>query len=216
MGFPLGTQENLAQLVLRASVKLYIPWQFGVDYDVIGQGSSQPLFDEQLRVRSLLRSQTKTEWLIVSTGAFMSLVFLAAFGMVDRGQRTVRALGSWGDSFTSTTAEDIGRMTAEVVWDRGGLRNQVVHIGSDTLTYNQLADLVEKKWGEAAGQAKWKRELWDQDVITKQLAAEPESVMPKYRMIWAVGRGVSWPMEQTENAKRGISMTGVSEYMDRL
>ncbi|KAJ2926353.1 hypothetical protein H1R20_g10747, partial [Candolleomyces eurysporus] len=216
MGFPLGTQEKLAQLVLRANVKLYVPWQFGVDYEAVGQGSSQQLFDEQLRVRALLRSQTTTEWLIVSTGVFMSFVFLAAFGMVDREQRTVRALGSWDNSFTSTPVEDIARMTAEVVWDRRDLRNQPVHIGSDTLTYTQLADLVDKKWGQGAGQDKWKRELWDQEIIAEQLAAEPDSVMAKYRMVWAVGQGVSWPMDQTENTKRGISMTGISEYMDRL
>jgi hypothetical protein len=42
--------------------------QFGGDYDAIGRGSAQPLFDIQLDVRDLLRAQTKTEWVIVSVG----------------------------------------------------------------------------------------------------------------------------------------------------
>jgi hypothetical protein len=63
-----GFQLKLARAVLQAGVKRYFPWQFGVDYDVIGRGSAQDLFDEQLDVRDLLRSQDRTEWVIVSTG----------------------------------------------------------------------------------------------------------------------------------------------------
>ena len=35
------------------------PGKFGVNYDVIGRGSAQDLFDEQLEVRDLLRSQRR-------------------------------------------------------------------------------------------------------------------------------------------------------------
>ncbi|KAF7360138.1 Isoflavone reductase family protein [Mycena venus] len=67
-----GTQIKLARAVLAAGVRRYIPWQFGVDYDVIGRGSPQNLFDEQLDVRALLREQTDTLWKIISTGMFTS------------------------------------------------------------------------------------------------------------------------------------------------
>jgi hypothetical protein len=49
-----GTQRRIAQAALLAGVKRFVPWQFGVDYDVIGRGSAQDLFDEQLDVRDLL------------------------------------------------------------------------------------------------------------------------------------------------------------------
>lgn len=52
-----GTQLKLANAALKAGVRWYLPWQFGVDYDVIGRGSAQDLFDEQCDVRDLLRSQ---------------------------------------------------------------------------------------------------------------------------------------------------------------
>jgi NmrA-like family len=65
-----GFQLRLAHAVLEAAVKRYFPWQFGVDYDAIGRGSAQDLFDEQLDVRDLLRSQRRMEWVIVSTGMF--------------------------------------------------------------------------------------------------------------------------------------------------
>jgi hypothetical protein len=41
--------------VLQAGVERYVPWQFGVDYDVVGRGSGQEVFDEQSDVRDMLR-----------------------------------------------------------------------------------------------------------------------------------------------------------------
>ncbi|EBX3265615.1 hypothetical protein DRT26_05920 [Salmonella enterica subsp. enterica serovar Oranienburg] len=58
----------MTRAVLEAGVKRYFPWQFGVNYDVVGKGSGQPVWDEQYDVRTLLREQNVTEWVIVSTG----------------------------------------------------------------------------------------------------------------------------------------------------
>ena len=35
-----GTQMKIAEAALAGSVKRYFPWQFGVDYDVLGRGSA--------------------------------------------------------------------------------------------------------------------------------------------------------------------------------
>jgi hypothetical protein len=67
---------------LQARIPRYFPWQFGVDFDVIGRGSPQDIFDAQLDVRELLRSQQQTEW-VISTGMFMSYLFEPEFGVVD-------------------------------------------------------------------------------------------------------------------------------------
>ena len=123
-----GTQLKLTRAVLQARVKRYVPWQFGVDYDVIGKGSAQDLFDEQLEVRELLRAQRTTEWIIVSTGMFTSFLFEPAFGVVDLAKNTVHALGSWDTQVTVTTPEDIGMLTAKIVFAKprqsGGLRGR--------------------------------------------------------------------------------------------
>ena len=68
-----GTQIKITQAVLKAAVARYFPWQFGVNYDVVGKGSGQLVWDEQLDVRQLLRQQSATDWVIVSTGIFTSL-----------------------------------------------------------------------------------------------------------------------------------------------
>lgn len=99
-GLPAGTQLKSAQAALEAGVKHYFPWQFGMDYEAIGKGSSQELFDEMLEVRRLLRSQSTVEWTVVSTGLFMSYLFLKDFQVVDLAQRTVHALGSWENAIT--------------------------------------------------------------------------------------------------------------------
>ncbi|PON29916.1 hypothetical protein TGAM01_v201282 [Trichoderma gamsii] len=211
MGLPSGTQTKLARAALEAGAEhqlRYLPWQFGMDYDAIGLGSSQDLFDEQLGVRALLRDQSSTEWLIVSTGLFMSFLFVPAFGVVDLASKTVRGLGSWDNRITLTTPEDIGRATAEVVLDPRGLVNQCVYVAGDTLSYAQVADLLDDRFG-----THFRRELWDLDELARQMREQPDSVMVKYRDTFAQGTGVAWGQEKTLNRARGMDMTDVKAYL---
>ncbi|KAJ4158358.1 uncharacterized protein LMH87_008888 [Akanthomyces muscarius] len=207
MELPSGTQTKLAEAACQGRAKRYFPWQFGMDYDKIGQGSSQDLFDEQLAVRRLLRAQSETEWVIVSTGLFMSFLFLAAFGVVDLDKRTVRGLGSWDNRITLTTPEDIGRVTADVMLDPQGIKNQVVFVAGDTLSYKKVGDLVDAHHGK-----EFHKELWDLDVLAQQLRQDP-NVMVKYRETFAHGVGVAWEMEETINYERGIKMTDAKTYL---
>jgi NmrA-like family len=90
-----GTQRKSTAAVLKAGVERYVPWQFGVDYDVVGRGRGQDVWDEQLDVRDMLRAQSGTHWIIVSTGMFTSFLFEPSFGLVDLEKGRVHALGSW-------------------------------------------------------------------------------------------------------------------------
>lgn len=104
-GLPAGTQLKSAQAALQSGVGRYFPWQFGMDYEAIGRGSSQALFDEMLDVRDLLRSQRAVGWTIVSTGLFMSFLFLKEFQIVDTAAKTVHALGGWDNRITVSKSE---------------------------------------------------------------------------------------------------------------
>ena len=64
MAVPPSTQIKVAQAAIEGSVVRYFPWQFGGDYDAIGCGSPQDLFDIQLDVRDILRAQTEMEWVV--------------------------------------------------------------------------------------------------------------------------------------------------------
>ena len=175
MGLPPGTQLKLSKAALEGKVKRYFPWQFGMDYDAIGEGSPQDLFDEQLQVRSLLRGQSDTSWVIVSTGLFMSFLFLADFGVVDLDKKIVRGLGSWDNRITVTTPRDIGRVTADVILQPGDIRDQPVFTAGDTVSYGALAEKLDRRFGVT-----FERELWDNEELKRQFDEDP-NVMVKYR-----------------------------------
>ncbi|GAS99682.1 isoflavone reductase [Mycolicibacterium canariasense] len=202
-----GTQRKLAQAALTAGVSRYFPWQFGVDYDEIGRGSAQPLFDEQLDVRDLLRRQNATEWVIVSTGMFTSFLFEPAFGVVDLAANTVHALGSWDNEVTLTTPEDIGVLTADIVFAEPRIHDAVVYLAGDTISYRELADIVERVRGAAVT-----RQVWTTGFLADQLRRQPDDTMRKYRAVFARSTGVAWPKAQSYNAARGIGTITAEEW----
>jgi hypothetical protein len=209
-----GTQTKLAQAAIESGVKRYFPWQFGVDYDVIGPGSAQDLFDEQLYVRNLLRAQQRIEWVIVSTGMFTSFLFEPAFGVVDLANSTVHALGDWDTRLTITTPEDIGLLTATIVFTQPAFANQVVYVAGDTITYAQLADVVE-----SALERNIERAQWSVPMLKAELAKAPDDQLSKYRLVFAQGRGVAWDKAGTFNADQNIELVTlerwVAEHSDR-
>jgi len=204
-----GVQLKITRAVLNAGVKRYVPWQFGVDYDAIGKGSAQDLFDEQLDVRALLRAQERTEWLVISTGMFTSFLFEPAFGVVDLARNTVHALGGWNTQVTVTTPEDIGLLTARILFTRPRLANQVVFVAGDTLSYGQLADRVD-----AALDRKVHRIEWTAQKLNDDLAAAPDDQMRKYRAVFAQGKGVAWDKRHTFNAAHGIELTTTADWIN--
>ena len=205
-----GFQLKLANAVLEAGVKRYFPWQFGVDFEVIGRGSAQDLFDEQLDVRELLRSQNDTKWVIISTGLFTSYLFEPFFGVVDFDGKVINALGSPDTAVTVTTPEDIGRLTAEIFFEKPVIENSIVYIGGDTSTYGQFGDLIESLSGQ-----KFKRTVSDLKELENDLNNDPTNFVKKYRSIFGSGRGVSWDFKTTFNFKKGIKTTSASEWGEK-
>nr|WP_314582746.1 aromatic alcohol reductase [uncultured Pseudomonas sp.] len=204
------TPMKLARAALASGVKRYFPWQFGVDYDVIGRGSPQDLFDAQLEVRELLRAQSQTEWVIISTGMFTSFLFEPAFEVVDLVTDTVRALGSLDTQVTLTTPEDIGRLTAEIVFFEPRFRNEIVYLAGDTLAYGELAALLERVL-----QRPFSTRVWPVPQLLDELEKEPDEQLKhiwKYRAVFAQGRGVAWSMETTFNARHGIAVTSAEQW----
>jgi len=202
-----GFQLKLAKAVLDAGVERYFPWQFGVDFEVIGRGSAQDLFDEQLDVRDLLKSQSVTKWVIISTGMFTSYLFEPFFGILDLENKSINAIGGWDTAVTLTTPYDIGKLTAEIFFTEPLIENEIVYIAGDTITYEQLANIAESLSGQ-----KYDRTLSDMTEITHDLKKDPTNFVKKYRCIFGAGRGVSWPLENTFNSKNGIPTISVKQW----
>ncbi|UKJ76880.1 aromatic alcohol reductase [Azospirillum brasilense] len=204
----IDTPMKLAKAALQARIPRYFPWQFGVDFDVIGRGSPQDIFDAQLDVRELLRAQSQTDWVIISTGMFMSYLFEPEFGVVDLENDAVHALGSLDTAVTLTTPDDIGALTAEVVFAEPTIRNEIVFLAGDTVTYGEVADKLEMALGRP-----FSRSEWTVPFLTEELARDPQNMMRKYRAAFAQGRGVAWDKAGTYNQRNAIPVTDVTAWI---
>ncbi|HAB03758.1 MAG TPA: aromatic alcohol reductase [Pseudomonas sp.] len=201
------TPMKLATAALKSGVKRYFPWQFGVDFEVIGRGSPQDLFDAQLDVRELLRNQDKTEWVIISTGMFTSFLFEPVFEVVDFANDTVNALGSLDTSVTLTTPDDIGKLTAEIVFFEPRFRNEIVYLAGDTVTYGEVADLLQRVLGRP-----FTCNVWTVAHLMDELEKDPTHHIKKYRAVFAQGRGVAWPKAVTFNQRQGLEVTSAEQW----
>ena len=201
------TPMKLATAALKSGVKRYFPRQFGVDFEVIGRGSPQDLFDAQLDVRELLRAQDKTEWVIISTGMFTSFMFEPIFEVVDFENDTVNALGGLENGVTLTTPDDIGALTAEIVFFEPRFRNEIVYLSGDTVTYDEVAGLLERVLGRP-----FKRNEWTVPYLMEELEKDPTHHIKKYRAVFAQGRGVAWPKAGTFNERQAIQVTTAEQW----
>lgn len=201
MGFVAGagTQIKITQAALEAWVKRYFPWQFGVNYDAVGKGSGQPVWDEQYDVRTLLRAQTATEWVIISTGMFTSFLFEPAFDVVNLSQNTLNALGGWDTQITVTSPADIGRLTTAIYLFEPRLINEVVFVAGETTSYGKLADTVER-----VTKRTFTRQVFTLPTLLEQLRMKPDDRMLRYRVAFARGDGMWWPMSETWNVQNNI------------
>lgn len=204
----IDTPMKLARAALQARIPRYFPWQFGVDFDVIGRGSPQDIFDAQLDVRELLRSQHQTEWVIISTGMFMSYLFEPDFGVVDLQNAVVHALGSLDTAVTLTTPDDIGTLTAAIVFAKPRIRNEIVYLAGDTVTYGEVADKLHAALGRP-----FRRSEWSVQYLMDELARDPNNMMRKYRAAFAQGRGVAWNKSGTFNQRHAIPVTDVASWI---
>lgn len=203
-----GTQLKITRAVLLAGTARYFPWQFGVDYDRIGMGSGQLVWDEQLAVRQLLRGQKMTKWVIVSTGMFTSFLFEQSFGVVDFPGHKVNALGDANYALTLTTAEDIGRLTAMIFFHSPVIENEVIYLAGDTVTYRQLTELLSQH-----DKTPFSLEIIDKDSLEAAAIKSPDDLCAAYRLAFARAEGVAWPKTETYNARHQIEVKDVKTWL---
>ncbi|MGI4985169.1 MAG: hypothetical protein ACRYGL_17870 [Janthinobacterium lividum] len=120
----------------------------------------------------------------------------------------MHALGGWDTAVTVTTADDIGALTAAILFATPRIVNRVVYIAGDTLTYGQLAATVETARGRPVA-----RHVRDIPRLTAELEKDPEDALRKYRLVFAQGRGVAWPVSDTFNVRENIAVTNVAQWL---
>lgn len=233
MVLPAGAQLKLAHAAIDSGVRRYIPWQFGVDYDLIGRKSGQDLFDEQLDVRALLRSNTRNPnsaaesdgkgigWVIVSTGMFTSFLFEEVFGVVTGLSRQsentkarqirVRALGGLKNRVSVTNVADIGRVVAELALNAPEVQG-VIHVCGQTISYEGVAKLLQEV--SAGSSTEVVCEEWPMQQLKEELAESPGDGMRKYRVVFGEETGVWWDEGTTwDKGRPGLELEDVRAWM---
>lgn len=204
----LDTPMKVARAAVKSGIPRYFPWQFGADFDAIGRGGPQDLFDAQLDVRDYLRAQSAMDWVVISTGMFTSYLFEPEFGVIDLANRSVHALGSGANSVTLTSPDDIGAMTAQIMFHSPPIRNEIVYLAGDTIRYEELPKILEEHFGEAFSYS-----VWSTPQLMQELADDPSNMIKKYRAVFAQGKGVSWDKDLTFNVKAGAKLEGIRGWM---
>jgi hypothetical protein len=82
-------------------------------------------------------------------------------------------------------------------------------VAGDTVSYGQVADVVEGVYG-----GEWRREVWDREELRRRLEEQPGDLMLKYQNVFGAGVGLSWERERTVNYQRGIQIAGLREYVE--
>ncbi|MGF6986086.1 hypothetical protein QFZ99_005627 [Paraburkholderia atlantica] len=135
-------------------------------------------------------------------------LFDPSFGVVDLATNTVNALVNYDNAVTVTTAENIGFMTAEIVFEEPRISNRVEYIAGETVTYREVADTLDRVLGVQVNRNEWTvREL------ERRLAEAPGDTLRKYRAVFAQGRGVAWDPTQTFNVQKGVRLCGIEDWV---
>lgn len=84
----------------------------------------------------------------------------------------------------------------------------MVYIAGDTLTYRELADLMQAHWGVEVN-----RVLLDKERLQAEVRNHPHDVGAKYRLAFARPDGVAWDKANTFNARQGMAATTAGQWL---
>ena len=98
-------------------------------------------------------------------------------------------------------------LTADIVFAQPPIRDTVVYLAGDTISYRELADIVDRVRDTTVTRIEWST-----DFLADQLRKDPEDTMRKYRAVFARTTGVAWPKALSYNAGRGIATLTAEQW----
>jgi len=166
----------------------------------------QPLFDEKLALREKIYA-SGLDYLLISCGIFTDFLFGRVFGVVDlSGEKVVvRAPGSFDISITCTSLVDIAALTARLMVS--GMHRQEVKISGSTLTYQEIANIVEEALEEPV-----QRELLSLSGLQARVAADPNDIDARYHLVIAAQKGMFWPDSSSWNVQHQIPTESARDW----
>lgn len=108
---------------------------------------------------------------------------------------------------TVTSPADIGRLTTEIYLHQPRITNEVVFV-AETTSYAKLAETVER-----VTQQTFTRGVLTLPDLQEQLRLHPHDPMLRYRVAFARGDGMWWPMSDTRNAQHHLPTQDIAAWL---
>lgn len=166
-------------VVVKLGIFCYFFWQFGVDFDVIGCGGFQDLFDVQLDVCEYLCLQIVMDWVIIFIGMFISYFFELDFGVVDLVGYKVNVLGLVSNVVILIMLDDIGVMIVCIVFYVFVICNEIVYLVGDIICYGDFLDILQKVFGEF-----FELVIWGVFQFMQELVNDLGNMIKKYCVVF--------------------------------
>lgn len=107
-----------------------------------------------------------------------------------------------------TSPGDIGRLTTAIYLFEPRLINEVVFVAGETTSYGKLADTVER-----VTKRTFTRQVFTLPTLLEQLRMKPDDRMLRYRVAFARGDGMWWPMSETWNVQNNIPTQDIESWL---
>ena len=198
-------QIRLIGAAKKASVKWFVPSEFGSDVEAIGRGSPLSLFDGKLDVREAIKA-SGLDYTYVESGVFSEYV-LSPFLGVDVANKTLTVPITPSAVITTTALVDIGALTADAIVSGRG-RNKVVRFGGSTFNFTEFQALLER----VTGGAPWKQVIRSKAELEAAIAANPADLISRFALVFGSDVSHSTPIDQTYNYINKIPTITLEEF----
>ena len=132
-------QSNLIKAAQKAKVTRFVPSEWAWDNSILGVAKQKEQIRKQLESSGL-------EWTYFQVGYFLEYIWSPIFGW-DVKDNKFNVTGSKDTKISFTDLETIGKYTAEFI-NHPSSKNNTVEFATETVTYGEAEDKVEKIIGK--------------------------------------------------------------------
>ncbi|KAH7254595.1 hypothetical protein MRS44_016734 [Fusarium solani] len=145
----LGDQKKLIDAAIKASVKVFLPGEFGSDTTNPYIKSALPFASDKSSVVDYLKEhESQINWVGVISGPFFDMGLTAGFLGVDLKTKKATLYDGGDVPLTVSTLGQVGRGVAASLRNLDQTANKFVYISSTTTTQNKLLEAAEKVTGK--------------------------------------------------------------------
>ncbi|KAF4463288.1 hypothetical protein FALBO_9894 [Fusarium albosuccineum] len=145
-GDALSLQKTFVDAAIVASVKIFVPSEFGIDTSDHAAADVIPFLADKIKTLDYLKAnEDSISWISVVSGSMSDWGFnIPSMGGWDLGARTVTLFDGGDIPFEATNLDQVGRAIAKSLKKPNITKNQYVYVNSFTVTQNQILAALER------------------------------------------------------------------------